>query len=80
MSLCLKQTQQQLTGTENKNTNRVDKFIGILVKTIILVVSLSHLDCRLIFESRKWNVGEGCYFNINIKMNKNGKFAYIKAS
>lgn len=22
----------------------------------------------------------GCYFNINIKMNKNGKCAYVKAS
>lgn len=44
-----KNTQQQLSVRENKNTIEFDKFIGILIKTFFSVISLSHLDHRLIF-------------------------------
>lgn len=38
--------------------------MGILVKTFISVVFLSHLDLRLIVHlGQEKNVGEGCYFN-----------------
>lgn len=57
-----------------------DKFIGISVKTFISLVSFSLPDCKLIFESRKEYAGDGRYFNISSKMDKNEKFAYINAS
>jgi hypothetical protein len=54
------------------------KFIGILVKTFISVISLSSSwpYVNISFGSSKEYVGEECY--TNIKMDKNGYFAYIK--
>lgn len=64
---------------ENENTTEFDKFIGTLVKTFISVVSLFHLDLRLVFHLSQEYVGEGCYFNTNSKMGQK-RFAYMKAS
>lgn len=61
---------------ENKDTIEFDKFIGILVKTFISVISLPTFVSNS-FESKD-NIGEGCYFNS--EMNQNKTFTYIKAS
>lgn len=58
------------------------KFIDILVKTFISVIALSCLDLTLSFHLGQENIQKrkNSYFKHNNKMDKNGKFAYIRVS
>lgn len=63
-------TQQQLSIRENKNTIEFDKFIGTLVKTFISVISLSHLDHKLIFRLSQENNMQERDFILTVKQTK----------